>query len=577
MPSTSITLGDDAVLGEYADIEKFRGFAGQRLGIGPDLLALLIRDGRIVEAAHGAHIAIGGFWRGIKDALFGQHALRLLLVDLKPFPLTANFEALTRDGSKVAGELVIEMQVDPAKPANILGLMKERRAVAKQEVLARLLPHLGDRVLQEAVRRVAALDLRGNTALQNKVQAEVMTEVERLAGDLGLVARAASLSWAFNEDEIAAMEARGKTRAREAAELDAQILNRAVAREGESTVLKLQTDLDIEKLRQSSDAELRRMVLDDEIKFLDARSTGVRIAEMTTLRHELDLANVQRLDGLAVEIGAVQHAAELSRQRGAQLAAERANVDAGRLAGQAGEVGDVDHQIALAKRRGELETAQQANQTSGLAFQIAQSKLNRELGVVNRDIEETDHRHKLLLQKLTRQQQLEDITDLADRNAGAAERTFAAERARLEAMQTLEQQRLDNESRRELARIAALSGMPVDHVMAITAQVSPAVANILVEQVRANAAAGADRERMLREMVQMATDRGLATEAQAREFFALGMQGTAGVAQGVGGVVAGAMGMPAQAPPAKIACKNCGAQVPAHLAKCPRCQHDMRA
>ena len=47
-------------------------------------------------------------------------------------------------------------------------------------------------------------DIRGNTALQDKVQADVFLEVQRLFHDLGVLVRAVSLTWALNDVERAA-------------------------------------------------------------------------------------------------------------------------------------------------------------------------------------------------------------------------------------------------------------------------------------------------------------------------------------------------------------------------------------
>lgn len=267
-------MTDDNVLAEYVPLEPFKGLLEQRLGIGPDNLALLIRDGEVVEAAHGAHISIGGIWRNIKDTLGGQHALRLLIADLKPFQLLTEVKAVSKDNVPVTGELAIDMQINPEKPANVLGLLKERAVVLKSDTLKRLLPHLGERVFEAAVRRLGALELRGNIALQDKIQADAMQEATRLAGDLGLLVRSATITWAFNEDEIAAIEQRAKDRAQEGLEQDFRILQREIGREGESTILKLTTNLDIEKVKSASEAELRRMVLDQELDFADGRETG---------------------------------------------------------------------------------------------------------------------------------------------------------------------------------------------------------------------------------------------------------------------------------------------------------------
>jgi hypothetical protein len=140
MATTHITLSDDALLGEYVRLDDFKRLLEQRVAVGPDLLAMLIKDGQIAQAAPGGHFAVGGVWRTIKDAVAGAHAIRLLVADLKPFPVSKTIPALTKDAVEILCELTIELQVNPERPANVLGLMKDHAAVTKAGVLTRLAP-----------------------------------------------------------------------------------------------------------------------------------------------------------------------------------------------------------------------------------------------------------------------------------------------------------------------------------------------------------------------------------------------------------------------------------------------------
>ncbi len=553
MAASTLTLSDDQLLGEYVALDRFRGFIEQRLAIGPDLLALLIRDGQIVTAAHGANVGVGGFWRGIKDALFGRHALRLLIADLKPFQLRSAVEAVTQDHVQVAGELTIDLQVNPERPANVLGLMKDRSNVTKANVLERISPHLGDRVLEATVRRVNALDLRGNVAMQDKVQSEVMREVERIAGDLGLLVRSVALRWAFNEDEIAAIRKRAREREQEMAELDFRILERSIAREGESTILQLRTDLDVEKVKAASEAELRRMILDQELGFVDARETGIRIEQMKVLRHELDLAGAERRDRLVAEIEAA------------------------------------DHAIALARERGALQGVDLANDEVLRRYQITAARLRMELREVERSVEDADTRQALALKRLeelqnleiaekAREQQIRGMRDLQGLE-------ISGERDRLdleikggdaEHQRRMEAKRLETAAEAEKLRL--MREMSPDLVLAINAGVSPAVANVLVEQARARAGDTAEKMQLMRDMIEQSREARIATEAQARHFFEQGMQGAAGVAQGVGNAAAVARGdMPQAAGGGSVECAACHRNVPATDRFCRYCGRPMRA
>ena len=154
MASEILTLSDDDVLCEYIPLPGIKGFAAERVAVGPDLLALLIRDGKIAHATHGAHIQVGGAWQAIKTAIGGSHAIRLLVADLKPFSVSDTFAALSRDNVRVTGEVTVELQINPEKAANVLAFASDHEIVTKVAVAERLTPHIGDRVLQQAVREL---------------------------------------------------------------------------------------------------------------------------------------------------------------------------------------------------------------------------------------------------------------------------------------------------------------------------------------------------------------------------------------------------------------------------------------
>ena len=286
MASSILTLSDDNLLAEYIPLDTFKGVSGQKLGIGPDMLALLIRDGEIAQSTVGANISIGGLWRTIQNSLLGRHNIRLLIVDLTPFNEPIRFDGMTQDYVPVAGELTINLQVNPERPINVLGLMKDHVAVTKSEVvLTHLAPYLRDRVLQASIGRVAAAELRGNIDLQNKVQAELMTEVQRLAGDCGLLVRATTLNWASNENETAAIKMRAKIR--------------EIEREGEATVLSTKTKTNLERLRSELRTVERSIEEGDNQQRVNWEMQEIEIAErkqaIADAEHRRDMEKVREL------------------------------------------------------------------------------------------------------------------------------------------------------------------------------------------------------------------------------------------------------------------------------------------
>ena len=501
MATTHIKLSDDNLLAEYVELERFKGLVEQRIAIGPDTMAMLIRDGQIVQASAGAHISVGGWWRSIKDAVAGQHALRLMIADLKPFQLTTTATALTRDNVPITCEFVIELQVNPEKPANVLGLMKEHGLTTKSSILARLMPHLGERVLNAGIRQVDALELRGNNALQDKVQADSMKEVERIAADMGLIARVVSVNWAFNEEEKAMILKRQQEREQEILEREFKILNRGIEREAETTILRLNADFDVEKAKVTTEDDLRDLILSNELEFIDARETGVRIQQMKALEHEIQMNRAQRLDGLK-----------------AQLEAEDHKIDMARSGGQRRDV-----EMDLTKREKE--------------HTLAVSSINAEIRIVERAIEEADRKQALALTKLEELQRLELASraheDQLKTMRGLQDVEIDAEERRLnlnikggdaDHRRQIESKRLEQEA--NLEKIKALRDASPETILAIQAGFSPAVANVMVEQAKAKSVNSAEQMNLMREMIQQAQNAQVQSEAQARHMFDAGMQGT---------------------------------------------------
>jgi len=551
MATTHITLSDDALLGEYVRLDDVKGLLEQRVAIGPDLLAMLIKDGQIAQAAPGGHFAVGGVWRTIKDALAGAHAIRLLVADLKPFPVSKTISALTKDAVEILCELTIELQVNPERPANVLGLMKDHAAVTKAGVLTRLAPHLAERVVNAAVTRVTALELRGNTGLQDKLQADAMAEVERMAGDVGLLVRAVTIDFGTNEVEQARILERQQTREQETLEREFAILNRSIAREAESNIVQLKTALDVEKVKTATDDELRRMILGNELAFIDARETGVRVQEMKAIRHELAKNREERVEGFTAQLEQARHAVEMARTGGEQR--------------------DVQMDIAV----------REAKQ------KVAITRIDGDLRSVTREIDQADTQQRLALQKLEQLQSLE----IAARAREEQVRTMRdlqgveldGERGHLEnqilganAAHTRAMDERRHAADTELAKMQMARDLSEAQTLAITAGFSPAVANVLVE--RARGAADADKLALMREMVQQAKDAQVSSEAQARHFFDSGMTGAVGVAYGVGTAASGAVHMHGSLSGelGTIECPGCHVIIPVTDRFCRNCSRPMR-
>ncbi|MCU0727145.1 MAG: hypothetical protein MUE73_15390 [Planctomycetes bacterium] len=304
--------GDDT-LAAYLPEREFRGILEKRITIPPDLAAILIRDGKLVDAFLGANFSVGGLWQRLKELFGGKHSLRLLVVDLKPFPLTAAIEAFTRDHVPITAELALEFQLNPEKPVDVMGLVADGRSLTKSEVFERVRPHLEERVLLHELTQHDAADLRANRGLQDRIQAEIMKEVSRVAGSLGLLARLASVNFGLTADEAAAIERRKLEREEAAKDFEHQRLRRELEREAQTTVFRLETQFDAAKVKAMTEAELSRLLLENQLSLSDARDTGARIAERKALAHEIEVAKERRLASYDQRLGDEEN--ELSRTK----------------------------------------------------------------------------------------------------------------------------------------------------------------------------------------------------------------------------------------------------------------------
>jgi hypothetical protein len=526
MTSTNWKLSDDQTVAEYVPLEDFEGILQQRIGIGPDHVALLIRDGRLVETYHGAHFSVGGLWRKLKSVIGGKHAVRLLVADLKPFAVEGDIDGVSRDQVPVAAATRFEFQLNPERPQNILGLMQERSALTRQDLYQRLMPHLRDRVFASVLRQVDAFELRGNPSLQDKLQADVMRETERLFGDLGLMVRGVSLTWGLNEEERSALAER--KRQREQAALDREFARRKqeLERESEAREFVVSAEVAAETLKASSEDELRQLFLQQELSFVDARDKGVRQQQLNKLSHEIDVLNIERR---ATYVKALEDAQNALEQ--AQLRRQLAEVD--------------------------LETEQmQALQRLKL------ERLQQEQGL---DIADR-----------ARCQQLETMRGLSDveLDSESRRRGMAREDRRSEHQMELERKRLEAEG--EVAKLQAQGAMSPEQILAINAGLSPEVARIFAERARTEALGAEKQQALLREMLALSQSNQARSDEQTRFFYERGIQGVVAASQGrqTGEGKAGAGDAGAE-PEGTVVCPGCQREVSAGDRYCRFCRHPL--
>lgn len=540
MASEPVILSDPRMLAEFMRQSEFKSFFEKRFAVPPDYVALMFKNGQLIDAFKGGHFSVGGVVDKLKGVVGGSTHIGMMIADLKPFSVQTALKALSKDKVEIAGVATLELQVDPDKPSNILGMMHGisrgasdtdrpgRKALSKADVLDRIRPHLSDRVFEAAIGRMDAQEIRGEAGLQDKIQADIMQEVERIVGDLGLLVRAVSIEWAINSEEVSEMERAEADRRQDALDHQMELLKREIEREQDATEITLKSQVDLAKLQSASEDELKKMALNSEIEFLDARENAKRRQELDALAHEIQSLEIERKARFDDMLANARNQSELLEIRKRQAGTER--------------------DIAL----------------------IEQSRADqmRKSGAFT-EVEITAAIQKQQADHIARLQEIE-----IRGNAAEADLKIKLAGADTQNQVTL----MDAQARGKTSEINAFKNMSAEQILAIQAGLSSDVALVLAEQARAKGASSAETMQAMRDMVEAATAAQIRSEEQAREMFRMGMDGAVGVAHGAGGKEGGPSSVSAgpAAAPSVIECPKCRAENSSKANFCKQCGHKLR-
>lgn len=612
MKTEQLTVSDPRLLAEFIAPAEMKTFFEKRFEVPPDHLGLLMRNGQFVQAYKGAHFTVGGVFHQIKGMIGGSSSVSLMIADLKTFQQFYEVVARTKDKVDIDGTVVLDLQINPEKAQNILGMMEQRRSLSKADAALRIKSHAWERVFEAAVSRVNANEVRGNKGLQDMIQADLMKECERIAGDLGLMVRAASVTWALNEVEKQEATRAAAIRETERLEFEFTTLKRSLEREHESTIIRIDNKQALDKLDLNNEDDLRRLVLDNEIEFNDARETGARIAEMKVLQHEINMLKTERLAKFDGELQQATHdgvdlttiherrrqvernTEQLDREHALVLRALERDYDAETRALQRNERRDdreFDREGRVLQRKED-----RGNRLEDREDLKVTRKEDRDYGFETRD-KELDIAAK---ERADRFRGRKDEVDVADKEEYARmARGKEADKIALEKLKGLagleadqERERLKRrieeadathdrdmdvrklDAQREADRLVLGAKMTPEQILAVNAGLSPAVAKVLEEQAKAQGVDKAAQMDLMRQMVEQANRQAVRSEEQARAMFQAGMTGAVGVAAGAGGKGGGA-GNPAPGE-ATVECPKCTRVNPAKAKFCVGCGEQLR-
>ena len=612
MKTEQLTVSDPRLLAEFIAPDAMKSFFEKRFEVPPDHLGLLMRNGQFVQAYKGAHFSVGGMFHQLKGLIGGSTSVSLMIADLKTFQQFYEVIARTKDKVDITGTVVLDLQINPEKPQNIIGMMEQRRSLSKADAALRIKSHAWERVFEAAVGRVNANEVRGNKGLQDMIQADLMKECERIAGDLGLMVRAASVNWAINEVEQ--QEATRNAAIRETDRLEFQFvtLKRDLEREHLTTVMKIDYKQDLAKLDLNNEDDLRRLVLGNKIEFADARETGARIAEMKVLAHEIDMLKTERLakfegelqqathDGVDLTMiqerrrGVERNTEQLDREHALVLRALERDYDAETRALAREERKD-DREFDREGRVLQHKEDRDNRLTDREDLKVTRTE-DRKFGFETRDQEldiagkersdrfkgrkdEVDVVDKEEYARLARERETDKIA--LDKLKGLAGLEADQERERLRRRideadsahkRDMDQRKL--EAQREADRLVLGAKMSPEQILAVNAGLSPAVAKILEEQAKAQGVDKNAQMDLMRQMVEQANRQAVRSEEQARAMFQAGMTGAVGVAAGAGGK-GGAAGAAAPGD-ATVECPKCTRVNPAKAKFCVGCGEQLR-
>lgn len=553
MESNPLVLTDPNLLAEFVRESEFKAFFEKRFASPPDLAALLFRDGAFIDAFKGTQFSVGGLWEKIKGLVGGSHHYAIMLADLKPFQVQFAVKGISKDHVEIAGTATLELQLNPDKPGNILGLMSGvsrqqsvdakgtlpatgRKALSRFDLLERIEPQFRDRVFESVIGRHNAEEIRGNRGLQDQIQADMMTEAERICGDIGVLVRNGSITWAMNAVEREQLAKAEIERQQAMLDYQLELMKREVGRQGDAAEVKIQSQVDLTKLQQASEDELSHMVLASEVGFIDAREAAARRQEAEALQHEIGILRSERAGRFENELAEAGQLIDLTQEQARLRIVER-------------EIEALDRRQAAELRKMEALT-----------------DIDIDDAAVGSKQRQTRDWNKIAQENLAATGHIDQ--DLKDREADRGIKVGKADTENRIGV-------MDAESRNRVDQLGAAAGMTPEQISAITASYSESAAMARIEEARARAASGEQMFQVVRQMTdEIRQERAISREHEHR-MLETGMKGATGVAYGAGG--AGAIAPDGVGPSgAASECPKCGKVLSAKANFCGGCGHQMR-
>ncbi|MEL7199716.1 MAG: hypothetical protein AAGL10_15505 [Pseudomonadota bacterium] len=555
MASQPLVLTDPKMLAEFVRQSQLKTILEKRFAAPADLGAILFRDGAIVDGFKGTQFSLGGVWENLKGVIGGSHHYEIMLVDLKPFTATIPVRGMSKDNVEIVGEATFELQINPDKPTNALGLMRGisrnesdpdekggrvsagRKALMVSDVVERIEPHFRERVFGSILSRHNAEEIRGNRGMQDQIQADMMKEAERILGDLGVMASSATANFATNEAERQQFELARVKREEEIKDFQLEVLKRQVEREADSTAFMLNTQLDQAKLKQANDDELRLMVLDSETGFIDARETHARRQELEALDHEAGIVLAEAQAKTKIALSEIDDS----------MAKTEATI----------ALTKVENELHALKEDFRLKREQIANDARRKQAK-EEAEHDDDIDDIKRGKRKKDHEQE--------REEAEDWAELAAKNRDRKVDTDLREGKGQAEIRIMEK---DAQAKNEIDKMLAAGRLTPEQLREYMPGMSESAAQVAVARAQAEGRNADQMIDLVREMTRDSRD-------HEHRMFETGMKGGGSMAAGLGGKSDGGFSGAGGSKEQMLECPNCKTLNPARAKYCKACQTQLR-
>lgn len=298
----------------FLDAEGIQGFFRRLLVARPGEFAVIVRNGRVEHVCTRERLSVGNFLHRIVKWFNLGPSIDILMVDASAFDLTFFVTARTADGQEIPSEFRLHVGVDQNNPALVLGAMRGRRALSRQDVYEAIRVDLEGKVLAPVVSRFNADDLRHLPKVSEEIRQSLIQVLDWVLADLGFRLLDASLSWGLSHEKLEEIARRKAEHEKALAETAAGQAKEERRRQHEYETIDLNYKAELAKQAALSAEEVADLEWDGETGRLRRRQQ----AELETAEKRAALAAKAERESAELALSLFERVQAAKRQREAQ-------------------------------------------------------------------------------------------------------------------------------------------------------------------------------------------------------------------------------------------------------------------